>query len=104
MQGKPAETRRQTHTCRSGFLDWSRSQRTDDWCANLHPFRIGEFFEDGFKPRIHSTNAAAILKNAFAVGKETRNSKGHLDPRIAHVHYRRPTQGSGPMNSGALFH
>src|SRR6184192_693730 len=104
MQGKPAETRRQTHTCRSGFLDWSRSQRTDDWCANLHPFRIGEFFEDGFKPRIRFTNAVRILNNRFAVGKETRNSKGHRDAMIAEAHYARPMQGSRTMNFEAIFH
>src|SRR5438034_4977527 len=104
MQGKPAETRRQTHTCRSGFLDWRRSQRTDDWRANLHPFRIGEFFENGFKPRIRFTNAVGILNNRFAVGKETRNGKGHRDAMIAEAHYARPMQGSRTMNFEAIFH
>src|SRR6266700_7433153 len=103
MQGKPAETRRQTHTCRSGFLDWSRSQRTDDWRANLDPFRIGEFFEDGFKPRIRFTNAVGILNNRFAVGKETRNGKGHCDAMIAETRYARPVQGSRTMNFEAIL-
>src|SRR5205823_6067712 len=67
MQSKPAETRRQTRACRSGFLDWRWSQRTDDWRTNLHPFRIGEFFEDGFKARIRFTNAVGILNNRCAI-------------------------------------
>ena len=80
--------------CELRFLDRGRSKRTDHRRAYLHPFRIGEFLQDGFKSRIRLTNALGILNGSFPISEQTRYGKRHRNAMIAEACYARPMQGS----------
>src|SRR5947207_15781136 len=104
IPSKVPATSRQTPVYRSHFLHRRGSEGTDHRGAHLHPFRIGELFEDAFKPRLGFTDAIGILKNGFAMSEQTRYGKRHGDAMIAKARPTRTAQQSRFMDFKAVIH